>query len=191
MSYIFCFRHTLTMTQVATSVGDTTVNRKGVGSRAVIITTEPGYICDIVTTQEGEMRAIYKRWTDNSISVQFLDGSELVLETKPHPILGLTAPFLAKRTIHLPQDPLENNIEWRRRKRLEGNLDKCILVPIPERIHTPRVVLAPDRFNTSESVATGGHLPNQSHVGLFSVIDQICFSFFQDLKASYLDAECE
>lgn len=112
--------HTLTMTQVATSVGDATVNQKGVGSRSVVITTQPGYICDIVTTQEGEMRAVYKRWTDNSISVHFLDGSELVLETKPHPILGLTAPFLAKRTIHLPQDPLENNIEWRRRKRMES-----------------------------------------------------------------------
>nr|XP_039266115.1 teneurin-3-like isoform X3 [Styela clava] len=112
--------HTVTMTTAATSVGNAEENQRGVGSRGVIITTQPGFICDIVTTQEGEMTAMYQRWTDNSISVHFLDGSDLSLETKPHPVLGLTAPFLAKRTIHLPQDPLENNIEWRTRKQLES-----------------------------------------------------------------------
>lgn len=108
----------------ATSPGSAGTNdlQIGVGTRAVVIATQPGYLSDIVTTTEGDMTATYKRWTDNSISVHFLDGSELSLETKPHPVLGLTAPFLAKRTIHLPQDPLENNIEWRTRKQLEGNI---------------------------------------------------------------------
>lgn len=65
------------------------------------------------------MRTVYKRWTDNSISVHYLDNSELTLETKPHPFLGLSAPSLAKRTIHLPDDPLENKIEWQTRKEKE------------------------------------------------------------------------
>lgn len=64
----------------------------------------------------GAMSTVYKRWTDNSISVHYLDNSELTLETKPHPFLGLSAPSLAKRTIHLPDDPLENKIEWQTRK---------------------------------------------------------------------------
>jgi len=68
----------------------------------------------------GAMITTYKRWTDNSISVHYLDESELILETRPHPVLGLTAPFLAKRTIHLPADPLENEIVWRTRKEKEG-----------------------------------------------------------------------
>uniref|UniRef100_H2YAD5 Uncharacterized protein n=1 Tax=Ciona savignyi TaxID=51511 RepID=H2YAD5_CIOSA len=92
----------------------------GVGRRDVVITTEPGYLCDIITTTEGAMTTTYKRWTDNSISVRYLDESELTLETKPHPVLGLTAPFLAKRTIQLPADPLENQIEWNTRKERES-----------------------------------------------------------------------
>ena len=65
------------------------------------------------------MKAVYERYTDNSISVKYLDDSELIIETKPHPVFGLTAPSLAKRTIQLPVDPLENKVEWRTRKETE------------------------------------------------------------------------
>ncbi|XP_076799431.1 teneurin-3-like isoform X4 [Clavelina lepadiformis] len=112
-------KHTVTMETAATAKGDNAA-QIGVGRRDVIITTEPGYLCDIITTVEGAMTTRYKRWTDNSISVHYLDDSELTLETKPHPVLGLTAPFLAKRTIQLPADPLENKIEWRTRKEKEN-----------------------------------------------------------------------
>nr|CAB3264552.1 teneurin-3 [Phallusia mammillata] len=106
-------RYTVTIETAATSAGST---KMGVGRRDVVISTEPGYLCDLITTTEGAMMTTYKRWTDNSISVHYLDDSDLILETKPHPVLGLTAPFLAKRTIRLPSDPLENEIVWRTRK---------------------------------------------------------------------------
>ena len=136
--------HTVTMKTIATSAGE---EQTGVGSRNVIISTEPGYICDVITTVEGKtdnynlederivtslildwlcagaMRTVYRIWTDNSISVRYLDESELILETKPHPVLGLTSPSLAKRTIQLPSDPLESKIEWRRRKEEENGED--------------------------------------------------------------------
>lgn len=65
------------------------------------------------------MKTVYERWTDNSMAVKYLDGSTVTIETKPHPILGHTTPFLAKRTAKLPADPLENKIEWRTRKEAE------------------------------------------------------------------------
>ncbi|XP_078481639.1 teneurin-3 isoform X2 [Ciona intestinalis] len=112
-------RQTVTMKRAAPSSGGES-SLIGVGRRDVVITTEPGYLCDIITTTEGAMTTTYERWTDNSISVRYLDDSELTLETKPHPVLGLTAPFLAKRTIQLPADPLENKIEWSTRKEREN-----------------------------------------------------------------------
>ena len=44
---------TVTMKTIATSAGDENESRIGVGRRDVIITTEPGYLCDIITTVEG------------------------------------------------------------------------------------------------------------------------------------------
>uniref|UniRef100_H2YAD0 EGF-like domain-containing protein n=1 Tax=Ciona savignyi TaxID=51511 RepID=H2YAD0_CIOSA len=110
----------MTSLHVTSNATRHTSSQIGVGRRDVVITTEPGYLCDIITTTEGAMTTTYKRWTDNSISVRYLDESELTLETKPHPVLGLTAPFLAKRTIQLPADPLENQIEWNTRKERES-----------------------------------------------------------------------
>lgn len=116
-------RHSITMETSATSSGEGT-SYVGYGSRSIIIETDPGYLSDVVKTTEGQMETTYERWTDNSITVSYLDGSELQLQTKPHAVLGLIAPYIARRTIQLPYDPLENNIEWKFRKRKERYSNK-------------------------------------------------------------------
>uniref|UniRef100_H2YAD4 EGF-like domain-containing protein n=1 Tax=Ciona savignyi TaxID=51511 RepID=H2YAD4_CIOSA len=115
----------MTSLHVTSNATRHTSSQIGVGRRDVVITTEPGYLCDIITTTEGKLFLQItpnpiECFTNNSISVRYLDESELTLETKPHPVLGLTAPFLAKRTIQLPADPLENQIEWNTRKERES-----------------------------------------------------------------------
>jgi len=47
---------TVTMKTLAPSSGDNENEQIGVGRRDVIITTEPGYLCDIVTTIEGTLK---------------------------------------------------------------------------------------------------------------------------------------
>ena len=46
---------TVTMKTVAPSAGDDDNSQIGVGRRDVIITTEPGYLCDIITIIEGKL----------------------------------------------------------------------------------------------------------------------------------------
>ena len=51
--------HTVTMKTIATSAGDQDESRMGVGRRDVVIATQPGYLCDVIITTEGELLISY------------------------------------------------------------------------------------------------------------------------------------
>jgi len=44
---------TVTLKTAATSAGSEPADQVGIGRRDIVITTEPGYICDLITAKEG------------------------------------------------------------------------------------------------------------------------------------------